>query len=246
VDVTPAHAPSAQEGASDRTQALLPDVLRAVGNVLIGVALGLLGFYAVTATQGTASQAVLRQELAVLGEAAAEEPTVEPGPDFDWVGYEEQDVAYWEGLAQGGAFGRLVIPKLNVDATVVKGSTPRTLKRGPGWIEWTDLPGPSGTAGIAGHRTTYSAPFRRLDTLVDGDSIEFYSPFRRYRYEVTRVFEVTPDRVDAVASAQEPRLALSACHPPYSARLRLIVHADLVGVGRLAETSARPSDGSAP
>lgn len=246
MDVPPTAERSKHLDAPPAEETALSVWLRALGNVLIGVALGLLGLYAVTAVQGTVDQASLRRELAVLGEAAAEEPSVEPGPELDWSGYEEEDVAYWESLPTGGVFGRLVIPKLNLDATVVKGATPATLRKGPGWIEWTDLPGPTGTAGIAGHRTTYSAPFRRLDTLRSGDRIEFYSPYRRYGYTVSRVFEVTPDRVDAMASTEEPRLALSACHPPYSARLRLIVHADLVDVGRLSGSPAASDQGASP
>ena len=66
----------------------------------------------------------------------------------------------------GGVFGRLVIERMELDTLVVKGHTRAVLKKGPGWIDYTDLPGPTGNAGISGHRTTYGAPFRRLDELA--------------------------------------------------------------------------------
>lgn len=81
-------------------------------------------------------------------------------------------------------------------------------------------------------------PFGRLDVLAAGDTIDLYSPYRRYRYEVVRTFVVTPDRVEVIAHTEEPMLTLTACHPPYSARQRLIVQARLVDVRRLDTVSA--------
>jgi sortase (surface protein transpeptidase) len=75
--------------------------------------------------------------------------------------------------------------------------------------------------------------------LTDGDEVLFFSPFRRYTYRVMRSFTVTPDRVDVVASTEAPTLTLTACHPPYSARLRLIVQAELIEVRRLVDTAGR-------
>lgn len=203
-----------------------------LGDVFLGIAVGLLGYYAITSLVTRAEQGTLRAE--VPEQVYSERVTAE-GPALDFEGWESQDAAYWKRLAEGKAFGRLVARDMGLDVVVVKGVSRSDLRRGPGWIDYTSLPGPSGTTGISGHRTTYGAPFRRLDRLQPGDTIRFYSPFRRYTYRVKRRFSVTPDRVDVVADAKTPMLTLTACDPPYSARLRLIVQADLVEVKRLAE-----------
>ncbi len=215
-------------------------LMRALGNVLLGFALGILSYYLITDLVTRLGQGELRDELAALGTAGSPSPDrlAGEGGGFDWEGWDAEDRAYWEALPVGGVFGRLVIEEAGVDAVVLKGTSRETLKRGPGWITYTDLPGPTGNAAISGHRTTYGAPFRRLDALGAGDTIYFYSPYRRYAYEVTESFSVTPDRVEVVASTAEPRMTLTACDPPYSARYRLIVWSDLVEVARLADTPA--------
>lgn len=204
-------------------------------DVLFGIAAGLLGYYALTGIVATHEQRALRDDSppALYAEQVVE------GPRLDFEGWEREDARYWRSLAPGKVFGRLVIERIKMDELVVKGVRPADLKRGPGWIDYTNFPGPRGTVGISGHRTTYGAPFRRLDRLRKGDTITFYSPYRRYTYRVERSFAVTPDRVEVVADVAEPRLVLTACHPPYSARLRLIVQASLVAVERLAPKADR-------
>lgn len=203
-----------------------------LSDVFLGIAVGLLGYYAVTSLFTGAEQARLRDEAppAVMSERVAS-----GGPALDFTGWESEDAAYWKRLTAGGVFGRIVSPKMGLDAVVVKGVRRADLMKGPGWIDYTDLPGAAGNAGISGHRTTYGAPFRRLDRLKPGDIITLYSPYRRYTYRVRRVFSVTPDRVDVVASTKDPVLTLTACDPPYSARLRIIAQSDLIEVKRLAE-----------
>lgn len=208
--------------------------LHAMGNVLLGVAIGLLAYTALTGVQAWLLQRDATARLATLGPIGDPDPAVvERGPALDFEGWAEEDRAFWLALEEGGVFGRLTIDELGVDATVVKGSSRADLMKGPGWIEWTELPGPSGTAGIAGHRTTYGAPFRNLDRLAPGDTIRFYSPYRRYTYQVAETLFVRPDQSDVMSSGPEPVLALSACHPPYSARLRIVVRSGLVEVRRL-------------
>jgi sortase A len=126
-----------------------------------------------------------------------------------------------------------VAPAMGLDAVVVRGTSPADLRRGPGWIDTTDLPGATGNVGISGHRTTYAHPFGNIQMLVVGDTIDLYSPYRRYRYEVVETLTVTPDRVDVVAHTDEPMLTLTACHPPLSAALRWVVRAKLVEATRL-------------
>lgn len=213
-------------------------VLRLASNVCFGIALGMLGYYGVT-------DLVMRFEQSALQDAAPRgfyERAVESEDPFDWDGWAQEDESYWGDLAEGRPFLRIVSEKMGLDAIVVKGVQPADLKRGPGWIPYTDLPGPTGNCGISGHRTTYGAPFRRLDRLSPGDEVMLYSPFRRYTYRVTRSFTVTPDRVDVVATTEDPTLTLTACHPPYSARLRLIVQAELTEVRRLAGSAGGEVD----
>jgi sortase A len=214
--------------------------LHALANVLLGASIGLLAYYAITNVLNSVDQSALRAQLlpaALRGVVASPAQLAL----MDFAGWEAKDRAYWEALSEGGTFARLVIPKMALDTVVVRGTAPDDLRKGPGWIEYTSLPGAKGNVGISGHRTTYGAPFGRLGEVVPGDTIDLYSSYRRYRYEVVKSFAVTPDRVDVVAYTEEPMLTLTACHPPFSARQRLIVQARLVDV-RLLEAGASPSD----
>lgn len=226
--------------------------LRALGNVLLGTALGLLAYYLVTDEVARQEQEALLEEAAELGPMGTPSPDLrldEPDPDSDpdmdpepepaytgWETWLEQDIEYWRELEDQGVFGRLVIEGMDLDAVVVRGVDREALKRGPGWMPYTDVPAQDrGNVGIAGHRTTYGAPFRRLDDLESGDIVYLYSPFRRYTYEVVEKFTVTPDEVEVVRTTEEPMLTLSACHPPYSAAYRLIVRSKLVDMQVLEE-----------
>ena len=210
---------------------------QALGNVLVGIALGLAVYYFATDALQYLRQSRLAEELAGLGVVGADFPDryVDSSEQFDFTDWESEDQAYWLGLEDGGIFGRLIAEDIELDSVVVAGHSRANLKRGPAWVDYTDLPGPTGNTGISGHRTTYGAPFRRLDELEAGDTIDLYSPYRRYRYAVTEVFRVRPWQTEVLTSTVDPQLTLTACDPPYSAAYRLIVSADLVGVGRLEE-----------
>jgi LPXTG-site transpeptidase (sortase) family protein len=212
----------------------------ALGNVLIGLALGLLVYYAVTDLLGELAQRGLADQVADRPALTAADPgrLLGPsGPVLDFAGWDSTDKVYWDSLVPGGAFGRLLVDAIRLDAVVVKGHLPHDLRKGPGWIDYTDLPGPTGNVGIAGHRTTYGAPFRRIDELVPGDTIDLYSPYRRYRYRVVEKLQVRPHQVEVMDTTAEPMLTLSACHPPYSAAYRLIVRSALIEVTRIRQDS---------
>jgi sortase A len=133
-------------------------------------------------------------------------------------------------LKSGDAAGRIKIPKINASFVVVKGTDTASLKKGPGFYDKTPFPGARGTAAIAGHRTTYLAPFRRIDRLSRGDDIEIDMPYATFHYRVERRRIVTPGSIWIINRVRYDRLVLSACHPLYSAAKRIVIFAKLVSV----------------
>lgn len=119
--------------------------------------------------------------------------------------------------------GRLLIPRLGLDTTVYEGDSLDVVDHGPGHLSYTPLPGRIGNVVFAGHRVTHSKPFRHLDTLQPGDTATFVMPNgAQYTYSFTGHEVVTPDRVDITNQSLEYKLTLFACHPPGSARYRLV------------------------
>ncbi|MBM3685308.1 MAG: class E sortase, partial [Actinobacteria bacterium] len=127
--------------------------------------------------------------------------------------------------APGDPVARIRIPAIGVDKIVVWGTDLRDLRDGPGLYEGTPLPGQPGNSAIAGHRTTYGAPFARLDELAPGDLIEVDTAYGSARYRGAGTEIVTPDRIDVVEDNGDDRLTLTTCHPRFSDRERLIVWA---------------------
>ncbi|MDP9418863.1 MAG: class E sortase [Actinomycetota bacterium] len=128
----------------------------------------------------------------------------------------------------GGAVAIIRIPKIGVEKAVVEGVGVPDLKKGPGHYPGTPLPGQGGNAAIAGHRTTYGAPFFELDRLVAGDEILVRTVQGEFRYAVDRSMVVRPTQVEVLDPTEEARLTLTTCNPRYSARERLIVSAVLL------------------
>jgi sortase A len=127
----------------------------------------------------------------------------------------------------GNPLGELRIPRLHAHYVVVQGTGSGSLRRGPGHYLGTALPGEDGTVGIAGHRTTYGAPFRHLDALRRGDAITVAMPYGTFVYRVDGTRIVRPEDVSSLRDVGRQRLALTACHPLYSAAKRLVVLAHL-------------------
>jgi len=131
-------------------------------------------------------------------------------------------------IGKGDAFGRIELPAIDRDYAVVEGTDLKTLRAGPGHYPKTPLPGQGGTIGVAGHRTTYGAPFRSIDKLDPGDEIVMDMPYGKLTYEVEKRQIVPPTALwitDRVPGRE--RLVLSACHPLYSAAKRIVVFARL-------------------
>jgi sortase A len=129
----------------------------------------------------------------------------------------------------GDAVGRIRIPKIGASFVVVNGTDTVSLRKGPGIYDEVPFPGAPGTTAIAGHRTTYLAPFRRIDKLRRGDEIVVEMPYGRFTYEVERRRIVPPTEVSVIKRVSYDRLVLSACHPLYSAAQRIVVFARLIG-----------------
>jgi sortase A len=128
---------------------------------------------------------------------------------------------------EGDPVAKIVIPKIGVDKLVVEGVAVPDLKKGPGHYPETPLPGQKGNAAIAGHRTTYGAPFNRIDELVPGDEILVDTVQGHFRYLVTEQHIVSPTQVEVIQDYGDNRLTLTACHPKFSARQRIVVVAEL-------------------
>jgi sortase A len=129
----------------------------------------------------------------------------------------------------GDAVGRILIPKIGANFVVVNGTDSSSLRKGPGIYDEVPFPGAPGTTAIAGHRTTYLAPFRNIDKLRKGDEITIEMPYGRFSYDVERQRIVRPSEVSVIKRVGYDRLVLSACHPLYSADQRIVVLARLVG-----------------
>ncbi|HTX31921.1 MAG TPA: class E sortase [Solirubrobacteraceae bacterium] len=131
------------------------------------------------------------------------------------------------GLRTGEAVGRLSIPSIGVSFLVVQGTDSTSLEKGPGHYPSTALPGLDRTVAIAGHRTTFLAPFRHLDALRAGEKIVLGMPYGRFVYTVQYHRVVSPTAWWITRNAGYDRLVLSACDPLFSASHRLVVFARL-------------------
>lgn len=160
-------------------------------------------------------------------DVAVAQPTApaEPEPLFELT-EEQLELLY---PAKGNPIAVIEIPKLGVSKLVVEGVEVEDLKRGPGHYPDTPLPGQTGNASIAGHRTTYGAPFGDVDKLVPGDEIRIKTVQGDAVYRVSeQPYVVKPTEVHVLNDFGDNRLTLTACHPKFSARQRIIVNAELI------------------
>src|SRR3954464_13081349 len=133
-----------------------------------------------------------------------------------------------ERARTGHAIGTIRIPEIGAHYAIVQGTDTDSLRKGPGHYPNTSFPGQGGTVAIAGHRTTYLAPFNQIDKLGQGDQIILEMPYGTFTYVFEKQEIVDPTDLavtDRVPGAE--RLVLSACHPLYSASHRIIVFARL-------------------
>jgi sortase A len=160
-----------------------------------------------------------------------EDPEPEPEP-------EPKLLLQEAGSELGEAFAQIRIASIDLDVTVVEGVRRRDLKKGPGHLTGTPLPGQPGNAVVSGHRTTYGAPFGDVGDLAPGDLIEVETAIGVHVYEVRGAPErcrnedghcvVAPTDLWVVEPRDGAWLTLTTCHPRFSSRQRLIVFAELV------------------
>ncbi len=150
-------------------------------------------------------------------------------------------------VGTGAAIGRVVIGKIGASFDVVQGTDTASLEKGPGHYPTTAFPGIGQTVAIAGHRTTYLAPFRHIDSLSPGDRIVLKMPYARFTYVVQYHKIVPPTALWVTDNVGYERLMLSACDPLFSAAQRIIVFARLQEVqpAKAVLTAVTPAGSSA-
>jgi len=126
-------------------------------------------------------------------------------------------------IPEGQAVGWIDIPKIGVHQIFVQGVADNDLQEGPGHYPGTPYPGEPGNAAIAGHRTTYGAPFFRLNELSPGDQIITTTHAGRFVYIVKLVEVIRPNQTEVLNATHDNRLTLTTCHPRYLSYQRLIV-----------------------
>jgi len=129
---------------------------------------------------------------------------------------------------RGDALGKLLIPSVGVSEYVVEGTDADNLRKGPGHYPDTPLPGQHGTVAVAGHRTTYGAPFRKLNDVKRGDRIVFELPYSTFVYRVDKTQIVDDSALWVTDKVGHDQLVLTACHPLYSAAQRIVAFARLI------------------
>ena len=149
---------------------------------------------------------------------------------------------FGEEVTTGEGIGRIIIPDIDLDVVVVEGTDTATLQKGPGRYPETAFPGEGKTIGIAGHRTTYLAPFRKINEIEDGDEIRLEMPYGTFTYTVEKHEIVDPSQVEIVDNVGYERLVLTACHPLYSAAQRWAVFAELTDVSLFATSDRKWQD----
>lgn len=192
----------------------------------------------ITAVQAAVRERSLADELAALEPTAAELRAVAGARDAR---ERTRRLAEAQRLRTrpGEPAGRVVVQRAGIDHVVVAGSAGEDLRRGPGLFDGQPWPGEGGTVAIAGHRTTFGAPFRHLDRVRPGDRVEVRMPYATVVYEVERRRVVDPDAVEVLQERTGPeRLVLSACHPVFSNARRILVEA--VEVEQVPTRGTRP------
>jgi sortase A len=125
----------------------------------------------------------------------------------------------------GQAIGRIIVPRMHLNMVVVNGTNESSLEKGPGRYLGSTMPGEGQLVYIAGHRTTYLAPFSKIDLLHKGDRITLVMPYATFVYRVSGYRIVPANDLKVLRSPGHEVLELQACHPRFSASHRFIAYA---------------------
>jgi len=196
--------------------------------VLADVAITLAWEEPVSSIYGEIQQRQAASELDDLEESFADELGELRGPELRQARILADRLA--DRMQAGEGIGRVKIPAIGLDAVLVEGTDEGTLQKGPGHYPETKLPGQGSTIGIAGHRTTYLAPFRQINELEGGDEVIVELPYGELTYAVEKARVVEPTDIQIVRDVNRERLVLTACHPLYSAAQRYAVFARLAEI----------------
>jgi sortase A len=237
-------------------------VLGSVGRALVTVGLLLLlfvayqlwgtGLYTAQAQNDLKDQFQQAQRQASTTTTTSPTATTAPSTD-DPVG-PATTLAPFAAPPEGDPVARIGIPKIGSDWIVVEGVNVDDLRKGPGHYPTTQMPGHEGNSAIAGHRTTYQAPFGDLDQLVPGDDIRIVTVQGDFHYKVTEQTVVDPSQIEVLDPTPDPArpghqlatLTLTTCNPKYSAEQRLIIKAELqLPAGQAAPLPAAKVKGGA-
>jgi sortase A len=172
--------------------------------------------------------AAVQSDIRLHLEASASAPTVEELLRAEQVAVARAANKAHRKLKLGKPLGRIKVPRMGLKAVFVQGTRwGPDLSQGPGHYAQTSLPGVGRTAALAGHRTTFGAPFRHIDSLRPGDRIELSLAYATFHYRVFGHKIVDNDDWSIIRDRGFDTLVLSACHPLYSAAQRWVVFARL-------------------
>lgn len=134
------------------------------------------------------------------------------------------------GLGYLDPVGEISLPKIGVKLMMVQGADKEALKKGPGHIEETSLPGMGGNFAVAGDRVLYGAPFLNLNEIAPGDEVKVKMPYATFVYRVKETFIVTPDDVSVLQPVGYDAVTLLTCDPPWDIKQRIVVRGELVDI----------------
>jgi sortase A len=210
------------------TEAARVRALRSAVLVLLVVDLMVVGLRApVGAVAQTAASPLVRARSVPTTVPVTAPPTTAPPPAPPPEG-EEQPAVARQPAEPLTTVGHLAIPSLGVDEDVYEGIALSVIDHGPSHWPGTAMPGHVGNVVIAGHRVTHSRPFRHLDDLQPGDVAILTTAEGAFTYTFTGLDVVTPDRVDITDQTRAYTATFFACHPPGSARYRIVARWQLV------------------
>jgi sortase A len=175
------------------------------------------------------------QQDKLAKQLAGEEHSYTPPPIRSNLAAERHSIAvdaarFRRSARPGQAIGRIVIGRIGLSMVLVDGTDETSLKKGPGLDRRTAMPGENRLVYIAGHRTTYLAPFSDINDIRPGDYIRLEMPYATFVYRAVTHRIVLADDLAVLRSPRHEQLELQACHPRFFATHRYVVYASLAAV----------------